>query len=56
MPDPEYSSWLGYASRLAALANNDLFFNIGLRNRRLAAMQARIEQLERELATARAGK
>lgn len=50
------SSWLGYAGVLSAPANNETFFNVGLLNGRLAAMQARIEQLERELAAARAGK
>ena len=50
------SSWLGYAGVLSAPANNETFFNVGLLNGRLATMQARIEQLERELAAARAGK
>ena len=43
------SSWLGYAAKLSAPANNETFFNVGALNGRLAAMQQRIEQLEREL-------
>ena len=50
------SSWLGYASKLSAPANNEVFFNVGLLQGRLAAMQARIEQLERELTAVRGGK
>ncbi len=44
------SSWLGYAAKLSAPANNETFFNVGALNGRLATMQQRIEQLERELA------
>jgi thiosulfate/3-mercaptopyruvate sulfurtransferase len=47
------SSWLGYGNRLDAPAENAQFFNVGLLNGRLAGMQARIEQLERDLAEAR---
>ena len=50
------SSWLGYAARLSAPAVNETFFNVGAFNGRLTAMQNRIEQLERELAAAKAGK
>ena len=46
------SSWLGYGNTLDAPANNVTFFNVGALNGRIAAMQARIEQLERELAAA----
>jgi thiosulfate/3-mercaptopyruvate sulfurtransferase len=48
------SSWLGYAGVLSAPANNEVFLNVGALNARLSALQARIEQLERELAEARA--
>lgn len=48
------SSWLGYASVLSAPANNETFFNVGALNGRLAGMQQRIEQLERELSAVRA--
>lgn len=41
------SSWLGYAARLDAPAANETFFNVGALNGRLAAMQRRIEELER---------
>ncbi len=44
------SSWLGYGNKLDAPANNVTFFNVGALNGKLAAMQARIVQLERELA------
>jgi thiosulfate/3-mercaptopyruvate sulfurtransferase len=47
------SSWLGYAARLEAPVANEVFFNVGALNRQLAAMQARIEALERELNEAR---
>ena len=50
------SSWLGYGNTLEAPANNVTFFNVGLMNNRIKTLQERIEQLERELATAKAGK
>lgn len=50
------SSWLGYAGVLSAPANNETFFNVGALNGRLSSMQTRIEQLERELAAAKASK
>jgi thiosulfate/3-mercaptopyruvate sulfurtransferase len=50
------SSWLGYAAKLSAPANNETFFNVGALNSRLATMQQRIEQLERELAAAKSMK
>lgn len=50
------SSWLGYAGVLGAPANNETFFNVGALNGKLSAMQARIEQLERELIAAKNGR
>lgn len=50
------SSWLGYGNTLDAPANNVTFFNVGLLNGRISSMQSRIEQLERELAEAKARK
>jgi thiosulfate/3-mercaptopyruvate sulfurtransferase len=50
------SSWLGYGNTLDAPAENATFFNVGLLNSRLSAMQNRIELLEKELAAARGGK
>jgi thiosulfate/3-mercaptopyruvate sulfurtransferase len=47
------SSWLGYAAKLDAPANNEVFFNVGALNGRIAGMQAKIEALEKELADAR---
>jgi thiosulfate/3-mercaptopyruvate sulfurtransferase len=47
-------SWLGYAAVLNAPANNETFFNVGALNARLSTLQQRIEQLERELAAAKA--
>ena len=47
------SSWLGYAARLDAPAENEAFLNVGALDARLAAMQARLEALEKELAEAR---
>src|SRR5215467_9108404 len=44
------SSWLGYGNTLDAPANNVTFFNVGLLNSRLSALQERINQLEKELA------
>ena len=48
------SSWLGYGNTLDAPANNVTFFNVGLFNSRLSAMQSRIDQLEKELAESKA--
>ena len=50
------SSWLGYGNTLDAPAANETFFNLGLLNARLAGMQSRIEQLEKDLAEARSKK
>ncbi len=47
------SSWLGYGNRLDAPAENVTFFNVGALNGRIAAMQKRIDTLEKELAAAR---
>jgi thiosulfate/3-mercaptopyruvate sulfurtransferase len=50
------SSWLGYGNTLDAPAENVTFFNVGLMQSRMNAMQKRVENLEKELADARAGK
>jgi thiosulfate/3-mercaptopyruvate sulfurtransferase len=50
------SSWLGYGNTLEAPAENATFFNVGLLQGRLAAMQKRLETLEQELAAAKAAK
>lgn len=49
------SSWIGYANTDAP-AENLSFFNVEALNARLATMQNRIEQMEKELATARGAK
>jgi thiosulfate/3-mercaptopyruvate sulfurtransferase len=50
------SAWLGYGNTLDAPANNVTFFNVGLLNSRLLALQDRVNQLEKELAEAKARK
>jgi len=50
------SSWLGYGNTPDAPAENVTYFNVGLLNNRLAGMQNRIDQLEKELASAKGGK
>jgi thiosulfate/3-mercaptopyruvate sulfurtransferase len=50
------SSWLGYGNTLDAPANNVTFFNVGLFSSRLSTLQERINQLEKELAEAKARK
>jgi thiosulfate/3-mercaptopyruvate sulfurtransferase len=50
------SSWLGYGNTLDAPAENVTFFNVGLLNSRISALQERINQLEKELAEAKAKK
>jgi thiosulfate/3-mercaptopyruvate sulfurtransferase len=50
------SSWLGYGNTLDAPAENVTFFNVGLLNSRIAALQERINLLEKELADAKAQK
>ncbi len=46
------SSWLGYASRLDAPAEDVSFVNIGLLNAKIRALQQRVELLERQLGAA----
>ena len=46
-------SWLGYGNTLDAPADNVRFFNVGLLNSRLSALQDRVNQLEKELAEAK---
>jgi thiosulfate/3-mercaptopyruvate sulfurtransferase len=48
------SSWLGYGNTLDAPANNVTFFNVGLLTSRLSTLQERVNQLEKELAEAKA--
>src|SRR5690349_3310348 len=50
------SSWLGYGNTLDAPADNVTFFNVGLLNSRLSTLQDRVNQLEKELAEAKARK
>ena len=50
------SSWLGYGNTLDAPADNVTFFNMGLLNSRISALQDRINQLEKEFAEAKAKK
>lgn len=50
------SSWLGYGNTLDAPAESVSFFNVGLLNSRLSTLQNRVEQLEKELAAAKAAK
>ena len=47
------SSWLGYGNRLDAPAANESVFNVGALNARMAALQQRIDILEKELAAAK---
>lgn len=44
------SSWLGYGNTLDAPADNVAFFNVGLLQSKLNAMQKRIDVLDKELA------
>ena len=50
------SSWLGYGNTLDAPANNVTFFNVGLFSSRISTLQERVNQLEKELADAKARK
>ena len=43
------ASWLGYGNTLDAPAENVTFFNVGLLNGKISALQMRIDQLEKEL-------
>ncbi len=47
------SSWLGYGNQLDAPADNTTVFNVGALNNRMTAMLARIDVLEKELASAK---
>jgi thiosulfate/3-mercaptopyruvate sulfurtransferase len=47
------SSWLGYGNTLDAPAEDVAFFNVGLMNSKVAALQKRVDSLEKELADAR---
>lgn len=48
------SSWLGYAAKLDAPVENEVFFNVGALRAQLTAMQAKIDALEKALAAMRA--
>lgn len=48
------SSWLGYGNTLDAPAENVTFFNVGLLQGKLNALQERLEKLEKELAEIKA--
>jgi len=50
------ASWLGYGNTLDAPAENVTFFNVGLLNGKISALQSRIDQLEKELAEAKGRK
>jgi thiosulfate/3-mercaptopyruvate sulfurtransferase len=43
------SSWLGYAARLDAPAENEVFLNVGQMNQRLRELARRVDDLERQL-------
>jgi thiosulfate/3-mercaptopyruvate sulfurtransferase len=43
------SSWLGYASRLKAPVANETFFNVGATTSKVAALQKRVDDLERAI-------
>lgn len=43
------SSWLGYAAKLDAPAENEVFLNVGQMNQRLRELARRMEDLERQL-------
>jgi thiosulfate/3-mercaptopyruvate sulfurtransferase len=50
------SSWLGYGNTLDAPAENQTFFNVGLFSSRISELQNRINQLEKDIAEAKAKK
>ncbi len=50
------SSWLGYGNTLDAPAEDVTFFNVGLLQSKLNAMQKRVEKLEKELVEGKAAK
>ena len=43
------SSWLGYAARLDAPAENEVFLNVGQMNQRLRELARRVDDLKRQL-------
>ena len=43
------SSWLGYAAKLDAPADNEVFLNVGQMNQRLRELARRVEELEKQL-------
>jgi thiosulfate/3-mercaptopyruvate sulfurtransferase len=47
------SSWLGYGNTLDAPAESVTFFDVGLMQNKMKAMQKRVENLEKELAEAK---
>lgn len=47
------SSWLGYGNTLDAPAEDVAFFNVGLMSSKVAALQKRVDSLEKELAETR---
>lgn len=47
------ASWLGYAAKLDAPADNETFFNVGLMNSKLSALLKRVDDLEHQLAQTR---
>lgn len=49
-------SWLGYAGTLSAPAEREVFVNVGALNGRIAALQGRMNELEAELARAKAAR
>jgi thiosulfate/3-mercaptopyruvate sulfurtransferase len=49
------SSWLGYGNTLNAPAEEVTFFNVGLMQSKMGAMQKRIETLEKALAEQKSG-
>ena len=50
------SSWLGYGNTLDAPAESVTFFNVGLMQSKMSAMEKRVEKLEKELAETKAAK
>lgn len=50
------SSWLGYGNNLSAPAQNVNYFNVGALNGKLAAMQKRIDVLEKQVAETKTAK
>ena len=43
--------WLGYAGTLSAPADDEVFVNIGAMNRHIGGLEARIDELKKEIAT-----